>query len=1004
MVVSSPTSGEANDPALKDDVKRLLTELNLPAGKLLSLAGKSAFQETAKPQKSSEQQKREKGSRKKRDPSKSKTESGKRRAKAENKTAKNGKDKTKRKEDTISSTLLLSDEEETGKSFADTSSTKMEMLMEDELWYEKLSGLGKISSKDSKRKLNEGIILQIRQKAQDKLENELRSYEQRVKSMERKDPDYAWMSKVIESGTLTDKIAAMALKISHSPVHNLTTMDNLLSMVQKKGRREAKIAMEALRDLYINNLLPNRHLIPFGDRPVKNPRVSSKHLVLWYFEEELKGKYLRFVEALQQWTADNLMHVKRAAITSVFTLLKEKPEQESFLLMILVNKLGDTDKKTASHVVHLLQQLVLSHPNMRQVITKEVEQFLFQQKIDSRGLYYGVIFLNQLVLQRNEDEELAKKLISIYIQLFKLLLSNDSKKDSKGKKDKRKSKNIPAIKETGSSVAKSRFLSALLTGVNRAFPYANSQGDELEEQINFLFEVVHSGTFSTSTQALMLLLHIIKPEDEMSGRFYRALYAKLLSPDLILSSKQTLFLNLLFRAMKADVEISRVRAFAKRLLQVACVSRAQFAAGALFLVSSVIQIKQELIPMFKVKGDEEEMKLYYAKHSLDVIREGADDQDDDDDESDDSSGDESDHIKKPKLNIIGTEPLDSSKDKMQQEQQKDTITPAVDPGTDSQDYDPMKRDPLHARAITAFAWEIEALSRHYHPSVRNFVEMMVKSKTCKIEYNGDPLRDFSNSAFLDKFVYRNPRKKDIENIKRSSKFGMEGRVGRQGSAATAQPVNSPSFLLKKPEQISSDQKFFYQFFHQKAKLDGRSLIDDMKLAKERAKKAKRRANDPFAEYESDEEEEAFAQKLAEKMLRDSGGGEIDVDPDFDFDYSSDESESAEEDSKAKASMLKKKNEDDMVFADDSDNDSFDGDLFESPEDAIEESGEDSESDSGNGKASPFADLDSFEAIMSEKDKTNPKQIEWENRTSTKRKKPVNRNNSKGRSKKRKGRR
>ena len=67
------------------------------------------------------------------------------------------------------------------------------------------------------------------------------------------------------------------------------------------------------------------------------------------------------------------------------------------------------------------------------------------------------------------------------------------------------------------------------------------------------------------------------------------------------------------------------------------------------------------------------------------------------------------------------------------------------------EYDATKRDPLHAGTPEgSVAWEISLLARHYHPSVRSFVESMTSSQKCSIKYDGDPLRDFSNSAFLDR--------------------------------------------------------------------------------------------------------------------------------------------------------------------------------------------------------------------------------------------------------------
>jgi ribosome biogenesis protein MAK21 len=52
-------------------------------------------------------------------------------------------------------------------------------------------------------------------------------------------------------------------------------------------------------------------------------------------------------------------------------------------------------------------------------------------------------------------------------------------------------------------------------------------------------------------------------------RFYCALYKKLLDPGVATaSSRQVMFINLVFNAMNKDPAVNRVKAFIKRLLQV----------------------------------------------------------------------------------------------------------------------------------------------------------------------------------------------------------------------------------------------------------------------------------------------------------------------------------------------------------------------------------------------------------------------------------------------------
>ena len=63
-----------------------------------------------------------------------------------------------------------------------------------------------------------------------------------------------------------------------------------------------------------------------------------------------------------------------------------------------------------------------------------------------------------------------------------------------------------------------------------------------------------------------------------------------------------MFLNLLYKSLKADIVLRRVKAFVKRLLQVSAEQNASFACGALFLVSEVMKAKPGLKVLLQEDG------------------------------------------------------------------------------------------------------------------------------------------------------------------------------------------------------------------------------------------------------------------------------------------------------------------------------------------------------------------------------------------------------------------
>ena len=88
-----------------------------------------------------------------------------------------------------------------------------------------------------------------------------------------------------------------------------------------------------------------------------------------------------------------------------------------------------------------------------------------------------------------------------------------------------------------------------------------------------------------------------KPSDLLTSRrnrFYRALYSKLGDSMMLQGRQMTMFFNLLFRAMKHDMEDTRVLVFSKRLLQTASHAPPGVAAGSLFLISEVMKVNSNL--------------------------------------------------------------------------------------------------------------------------------------------------------------------------------------------------------------------------------------------------------------------------------------------------------------------------------------------------------------------------------------------------------------------------
>ena len=237
----------------------------------------------------------------------------------------------------------------------------------------------------------------------------------------------------------------------------------------------------------------------------------------------------------------------------------------------------------------------------------------------SHARYYAAITFNQIVLSPSQtDRDVARELVNIYFELFKDILGQDDvgfddgeedvlkakrPKDgsSKGKSKKQKGKEVKGDAGfTELEDSNSKQISAVLTGINRALPFAKLDADDprFKKHLDTLFLITHRSTFNITLQALLLIHQISTTASStlsssagsIADRFYRTLYASLYDPRLSTSSKQAMYLNLLLKCIKSDKNLDRAKAFVRRFIQIlasGCGGGAEFIAGGLHLLGEV---------------------------------------------------------------------------------------------------------------------------------------------------------------------------------------------------------------------------------------------------------------------------------------------------------------------------------------------------------------------------------------------------------------------------------
>ncbi|TKA56439.1 hypothetical protein B0A53_02009 [Rhodotorula sp. CCFEE 5036] len=667
--------------------------------------------------------------------------------------------------------------------------------------------------------------------------------------------DQVFIQQILTSGTSSDRISALVLLVSSSPVHTTSFLDQLAGLCRKKSRDESLRAMRSLVGWWCGEGggAPPRKLRYFSDQPLL-PTVAAayevlekkgKHavdvfegmtkadversLVLFTFEDWLKRWFFQILQSLEQMSVDPLPHPRTQAVMHLSNLLRDKPEQESNILRLLVNKLGDTNRAIASKTSHHLLQVLQTHPGMTPILVREVAALVLRPRAsvvasapaastshvrfgDEEGpkksasssvpakdhardnaRYYGVVTLNQVMLKK-EQGEVAAKMVDVYFEVFSDVLGRlpDVDEDGKasgdeamaapaapkgkkrardeGKKGKKGGKGGKQAVEHDDAVndVDSKLVAAVLTGINRAFPYAKLDDAAFKQRLDTLFRITHQSTFNVSIQALLLIFRVTSNKQEMADRFYRALYASMHDSRLAHSSKQALYLNLVFRATKQDKDANRVAAFVKRLIQLLGNMDTTFVLGGLFVVGELLATVPGLRTLISVP---EKVKLEAVKEAQAKLAE------------------------------------------------KDRDSHAMDA------YDGRKRDPKYAHAENSCLWELVPLLSHWHPTVVQYADAVLSGDA--ISATSD-LEQYSLMAFLDRFIYREAKKSTASRGSSMMQPGLanqdrSNRVvlvkGAHSTAADA-AVNSDKFRRKNVHDVAADQLFFHKFFTSKAELDG----------------------------------------------------------------------------------------------------------------------------------------------------------------------------------------
>ncbi|KAH0549914.1 CCAAT/enhancer-binding protein zeta [Cotesia glomerata] len=651
----------------------------------------------------------------------------------------------------------------------------------DKKWYDEFLK----ETKACKHSRSEVEVIKLKEDAKKHLDAETAAFQTKKSTV--RDSEYNWLKTAVTSGTIADKIGASIIFIQENPKCNLSRLVNLVSQVKGSRHSQSSLLITSLRDLFLSDLLHPQYkllkfeeqnldkVVPLNDSTIITRDAQTKKLLsYWYFEDQLREQYEKFILSLSEVASDTVDANREKAVSVMTNLLIGNSEQEHQLLSLLVNKIGDPKSKVASKVIFCLNNLLLEHPNMKMVVLRELEKLLFRKNISQNAQYYAISLLTQFVLNR-EDADTATNLIDVYFAFFKACLK-------KGEPD-------------------SKMMAAILTGVNRAYRFANKEAIKINDHIDSIYKVVHVGSFNVSLNALSLLYQIVENDAQQERRFYTALYGKLLDPQIGSAKKNAVFLQLLFKAMKNDKSVTRLYAFVKRILQICLYFPASLICATLCIISQILRSRKDLRQILfrstvAVKAEEKTSEYTKSNKEKEV-------------EEEIKSVSKTNKNKKSQVNIMlpnvtfDSTNTSETKEKTETEIKIEEDTTLI--------YDPFNVNPLKSGASKSPIIELVALSEHFHPSVALFSRNIIEGKT--INYSGDPLEDLTLIRFLDRYVFKNPKKLEEKKVTNNGPLAVRAKYTPKGIRAI--PVDSQAYLNEKEERIPVDELFLYRYLNKK---------------------------------------------------------------------------------------------------------------------------------------------------------------------------------------------
>lgn len=434
--------------------------------------------------------------------------------------------------------------------------------------------------------------------------------------------DIDWYETIKTGGTKKDQLAAMTLMISTFPVYHVDELLKLLELLSPNNHSNRKeYTLDVLSSIFHlfltstdnpNSILPpNRKLKCMEHRyQISSSNEEHKNLLIfcWFIEDIFCRAYAEVVSVLKTLLHDDLTYIKHRALDMATQCLISNPEQEQYLLSIIIDKFADSNNQTCSKVIQSLSKVVESHSNMIPVIVDNVCEFVFggltKSNKSTHFSYYSIIFLTRIPMNIEQSSETYSKLMAYYLKMLHHF-------------------SLETGQSTTNPLGTEKIIAYLFKGIKKILPRVDLEMQSLKDEISSIYRLIEKGSnWNMSLQALCLLFNVTK----LSGgnellKFLDTFYSMILNENIQSSSlmKQFNFLQLSRKIILMLVERNSTKGkssspwyIVHRLMQVGIIFReVPFICYTLGILIECLNISQYFRQIVISTIDEKERPLIF---------------------------------------------------------------------------------------------------------------------------------------------------------------------------------------------------------------------------------------------------------------------------------------------------------------------------------------------------------------------------------------------------------